>query len=87
MFRCFLEHCFILRGPFHDIAFYFPIGIEKVRKIFLPSVRTEKGKNFVAYKGVKFWNDLDISIRETKPKYKFVKKLKKLMLSLMIMHE
>ena len=38
------------------------------RKIFLPSVGTEKGKNFVAYKGVKFWNDLDISIRERKPK-------------------
>ena len=29
------------------------------------SVRTEKGENFVAFKGVKFWNDLDISIRET----------------------
>ena len=25
-----------------------------VRKIFQPSVRTEKGKNFVAYKGEKF---------------------------------
>ena len=30
-------------------------------------------KNFV-----KFWNDLDISIRETKPKHKFIKKFKKL---------
>ena len=44
------------------------------RKIFLPSLRTEKGKNFVANKSVKFRNDLDISIRETKPTHKFIKK-------------
>ena len=37
-----------------------------------------KRGNFVAFKGVKFWNDLDISIRETKPKHKFIKKFKKL---------
>ena len=48
------------------------------RKIFLLSVRTEKEKNFVAFKCVKFRNDLDISIRETKPKHKFIKKFKKL---------
>ena len=45
------------------------------RTIFIPSVRTEKETNFVAYKGVKFWNDLDISVRETKPKHKFIKHL------------
>ena len=49
------------------------------RKIFLPSVRTEKGKNFVEYKDVKFWDGLDTSIRKTKPEHKFIWKFKKLM--------
>ena len=40
---------------------------------------TEKGKNFIAYKDVKFWTDLDISNGETKPKHKIVRKFKKLM--------
>ena len=49
------------------------------RKIFLPSLRTEKGENCVAYKGVKFWNDLDILVRDIKPKHEFIKKFKQLM--------